>query len=99
MLDSIVESWAEVVTGAQDTAAELADNLTEVVLGGQETVRSVVSDVTDVPADVAGQVAEPAAEAAAAPFNTIMWVSLGALAGLVADEVLTGGKVRRSILG
>ena len=99
MVDTVIETWGDIVMGAQDTASDLADNLTEVVLGGQETVRSVVGDVTEVPADVAGEVAQPAAEAAQAPFATIKWVGLGALAAIVADEVLADGRIRRSILG
>lgn len=99
MLDSIVEGWTEIVTGAQETAGGLADNLTDIVLGGQETVRSVVGDVTAVPGDVAGEVAEPAAEAAAAPFKTAKVIGLGVLVAALADELLADGRIRRSITG
>ena len=84
------------VLGAQET-------LGDAISGGQETFRSVIGDVVDVPGEVAEKTAGPAAQAAAdvaiAPIRVAGWLGLALIAGVVADEVLTGGKARKGIVG
>ena len=95
LVDAVLGTYGDIVTGAQETVQSLGDNLADVVMGGQETVRSVVGDVTDVP----GEVAEPVADAAAAPFALATYALGGTVLVVLGDELLNDGKARRSIFG
>lgn len=93
--------WGGDEEGADEDGffSAMVGGVTDVALGAQETIRSVVGDVTKVPGSVAAEVAEPAAEVAMAPFTMAVWLGAALIAGAIADEVLTGGNVRKGITG
>jgi hypothetical protein len=92
LLETAIETWGE-------TAQTGLESVTSVILGQQEAVTSVVGSVTAVPGQVVTAGAEPAADVAMAPFQALKWVGLGTLGALLVDELVTGGRVRSSILG
>ena len=101
--NSVFAFAGDQIDEAQDIVGGLFAGIRDLGLGAQATIRSVVGDVTDVPGEVASGAAEaaagPATAAVSGAFTTVQLTIGGAAVALIADQVLNGGRVLKTLTG